>query len=95
VPRILFFIFIGFLVWFVVRWIGSSRKRDDRPDVRDDEVRDAPPTPRGIDAMQQCAWCGAHVPSTEAVTLPDGRIYCGEPHRAAALEAALKTEKTS
>ena len=94
-PRILFFIFIGFLVWFVVRWIGSSRKRDDRPIAREGDTRESAQEPRGIDAMQQCAWCGAHVPSTEALTLPDGRIYCGEPHRAAALQAALKTEKTS
>ncbi len=93
-PRILFFIFVGFLVWFVVRWIGAARKRNDRPDVREGSAPgSAPQATREIDAMQQCAWCGAHVPVTEAVTLPDGRLYCGEPHRAAALSSTA--EKTS
>lgn len=77
--RILFFVFLAFLVWLAVRTLGSSRKRRDEPVV---------PAERTIETIQQCAWCGVHVPAAETVSLPDGRIYCGAPHRDAALQVA-------
>jgi len=78
--RILFFVFIGFLVWLLVRVLGrDGRQRDARstPDAS------APPA-----AVLQCAWCGVHVPDTEVASLPDGRSYCSDAHRQAALAAA-------
>lgn len=40
-----------------------------------------PPAARGPEAMTQCAHCGVHFPSAEAVSLGQ-RDYCCEDHRA-------------
>lgn len=85
--RILFFIFLAFLVWLAVRTLGGSRKSVDR--TRADE----PVTPPGIETVTQCAWCGVHVPSGEAVTLADGRVYCSEAHREAARQVTVPTDR--
>ncbi len=78
-PRILFFVFIAFVVWTIVRMLGSARKREDR----------APTSPTvAAEPIVQCAWCGVHVPTGQLVTLPDGRRYCGDAHRDAARQAA-------
>ena len=88
-PRILLFIALAFIVWFFVRWIGSSRRRDDAtPSARAPEAR-------AVESMRQCAWCGAHLPAGEALALPDGRAYCGVPHRDAALAAGPDAGKDS
>lgn len=80
--RILFFVFLAFLVWLAVRMLGSSRKKRDVA-----EATDAPPE-RRVETIRQCAWCGVHVPAGEALALPDGRIYCGPAHRDAARRVA-------
>ena len=81
--RILFFVFLAFLVWLAVRMIGGSRRRSDPA-----APREAVPPERRVETIQQCAWCGVHVPVGEAVALPDGRLYCGAAHRDAALGVA-------
>ena len=86
-PRILFFIFLAFLVWLAVRTLGGSRKNVDR------SSGDQPATPAGIETVTQCAWCGVHVPSGDAVTLADGRIYCSEAHREAARQVAVSSDR--
>lgn len=82
-PRILFFVFLAFLVWLAVRVLGGNRKRDDG---------EAPASTRSSlpasEPIRQCAWCGVHVPVGQAVTLPDGRLYCSESHREAAVAAS-------
>ncbi len=81
-PRILFFVFIAFVVWTVVRMLGTARKRSDR-------ASSAPPAAPAIaEPIVQCAWCGVHVPAGQLVALPDGRRYCGDAHRDAARAAS-------
>ena len=77
--RILFFVFLAFLVWLAVRMLGSWRKKRDTA-----AATDVAPPERRVESIQQCAWCGVHVPAGEALALPDGRIYCGSAHRDAA-----------
>jgi len=80
--RILFFVFLAFLVWFAVRMLGGSRKKRDVPPA------EAAPAERRVETIRQCAWCGVHVPAGEATALPDGRLYCGPAHREAARQVA-------
>ncbi len=87
--RILLFIFLAFLVWLAVRTLGGARK-GDRSRVDD---QGAAPTPPVIETVTQCAWCGVHVPSGDAVTLADGRVYCSEAHREAARQVAAPGER--
>ena len=84
-PRILLFVLLVFLVWLAVRWLGGLRK----PGGSDAARTVAPQPKQEIETMRQCAWCGAHVPAGDAVSLADGRVYCSEAHRDAALAAAL------
>jgi hypothetical protein len=85
--RILFFIFLAFLVWLAVRLLGAGRqRRDGKPDDESPAVK--APSTNPVEAVAQCAWCGVHVPTGTALALPDGRIYCGPAHRDAALEAS-------
>ena len=81
--RILFFVFLAFLVWLAVRMLGSSRKKRDVA-----EATEAAPPERRVETIRQCAWCGVHVPAGEALALPDGRLYCGPAHRDAARQVA-------
>lgn len=78
-PRLLLFVFIVLIVWLAVRMLGASRKQRDR-----DGAAEPTAEPKGIETIRQCAWCGVHVPDGEAVSLPDGRLYCSEAHRDAA-----------
>ena len=89
-PRILVFVLLLFLVWLAVRWLGGLRK----PGARNaDAAPRAGPQPRQeIETMRQCAWCGAHVPAGDAVSVPDGRVYCGTVHRDAARDTAVTPE---
>lgn len=81
--RLLLFVVLAFAVWFVVRAIGGMRKGVGRSPVERREATTAQP-----EAMRQCAWCGAHVPSGHALMLPDGRVYCSTAHRDAAADAS-------
>lgn len=83
--RILFWVFIVFLVWFAVRWLGASRRRRDAVDATTGAARGQPSGK--VEAMRQCSWCGAHIPAPDALALTDGRVYCSAPHREAALHA--------
>jgi uncharacterized protein len=77
--RILFFVFLAFLVWLAVRVLGGARKRRDVADAAE-----AAPPDRRVETIRQCAWCGVHVPVGDALALPDGRLYCCPAHREAA-----------
>ncbi len=91
-PRILFFVFLAFLCWLLIRVIGGSRKRD-APDVAKRPAPDA--AARRVEGMVQCAWCGAYAPSSTATMLADGRSYCGAEHREAAENAQRAAGKRS
>ena len=86
--RILFFVFLVFVVWLAVRVLGGSRKRAA------DAPAEPPPAARSIESVTQCAWCGVHVPQASALSLPDGRIYCSEAHREAARAAASTADRS-
>lgn len=50
------------------------------------ERKGAPPPPRpgpanGPQEMVACSVCGVHLPRTEALPGPDGRVYCCQEHR--------------
>ncbi len=91
-PRILFFVFLAFLFWLLIRMLGGSRKRDDADAAR--RTASIPPaTPPGIETIAQCAWCGVHVPRGDATTLPDGRVYCSVAHRDAASKVATPADR--
>ena len=83
--RILFWVFIVFLVWFAVRWAGASRRRGDAVDATRGAARVKPSDT--VETMRQCAWCGTHMPAHDALALTDGRVYCSAPHREAAIDA--------
>lgn len=38
-------------------------------------------TPATPQAMVECPACGVHLPQTEALAAPDGRMYCCAEHR--------------
>ncbi len=63
------------LVIVAVLWF-TLRRSDRRPPSRSPK---RPPAPQ---AMVQCAHCGVHLPSAEAVTA-GGLPYCSEAHRLA------------
>ncbi len=90
-PRILLFVLLVFLVWLAVRWLGGLRKPGarDADAMRDASRRAGPQPPQEIETMRQCAWCGAHVPEGDAVSLPDGRIYCSVSHRDTARDTVV------
>jgi uncharacterized protein len=56
---------------------------------RQEEMRSRPPPPQtppavgAPKAMVRCAYCGLHLPATDAINGPDG-IYCSAAHRKAA-----------
>ncbi len=77
--RILFFVFIVFLAWLLIRVLGGQRRG---PAATKGPAVDVPPRP--AEAMAQCAWCGTHVPTSNAITVTDGRTYCSAAHRDAA-----------
>ena len=92
-PRILLFVLVVFLVWLAVRWLGGLRKPGP-PDA--DATRPASQAAQQeIETMRQCAWCGAHVPAGDAVSLADGRVYCSVAHREAGQHAACETVASS
>ena len=92
--RILFILFIVFLVWLLFRTVRTRRPGDRATDAATDaagKAREA--EPRRVETISQCAWCGVHVPPQEAVALPDGRIYCCDPHRDAARQAVAPVDR--
>jgi len=65
-----FLLFVAVLA-VIVMLVRASNRRSKSPPT--------PPKPEGA-AMAQCAHCGLHFPSAEAVS-DRGRDYCCEDHR--------------
>lgn len=74
---VLLIVVVAFVLWLMFG--RSARQRS--------VARQAPPrtttSAPGPAAMIACAHCGVHLPQPEAVFDPEGRPYCGEPHRLA------------
>jgi uncharacterized protein len=68
-------------VVFVAIWLWRKSRRD--------EMRSRPPPPRATpavgapQAMVRCAHCGLHLPVADAISGPDGAVYCSAAHRQA------------
>jgi uncharacterized protein len=65
-------------IWFWRRGRQEEMQMRSRPPP--------PPTPPAVGApkaMVRCAYCGLHLPATDAINGPDG-IYCSAAHRKAA-----------
>ena len=65
------------LVVVVVLWLMLGRRRGDGP-ARGRDQRKA--EPKRAQEMLECAHCGLHLPSADAV-MAGSRVYCSEAHR--------------
>lgn len=68
-----------FLIWgvilaLVLAWLFRPKAKP-APRRRPPAAVDAP------EAMLQCAECGTHVPSSEALPATSGEVFCCEEHR--------------
>jgi len=69
-----------FAVVFVAIWIWRKNRREEM------RSRPPPPAPRAVEAPQamlRCAHCGLHLPAADAISGPDGAVYCSAAHRQA------------
>ena len=62
------------VVLIVVWLLRSSRRREDRN-------QPGGASPAQPQDMVQCAFCSVHLPRTDALPGPDGRLYCCAEHR--------------
>jgi len=75
-----------YLLVLVVVWVAFMIWRSNR---RQEVERSAPPPPRANpslgepQAMLRCAHCGLHLPASDALPGPDGKVYCSAAHRQA------------
>lgn len=73
-----------FLLWaavaaIVVLWLTRSKKIASGSPVEADAV--SPPAGTVTEPMVQCAQCGIHLPASESVKSPSGKVFCSEDHR--------------
>ncbi len=61
-------------VVMVALWVWRNNRRVDR------QERPPPPLPLPQD-MVRCPVCSVHLPRTDALAGPDGRLYCCQEHR--------------
>ena len=55
-------------------WVWRNNRRDDRQQPPPAK----PPLPQD---MVRCPVCSVHLPRTDALPGPDGRLYCCQEHR--------------
>ena len=64
-------------VVLVAVWLWRNNRRTQRQDRPP-----APPPPLGSPQdMVRCPVCSVHLPRTDALAGPDGRLYCCQEHR--------------
>jgi uncharacterized protein len=89
--KLLGWVLVGLLVWFVWRFMVISKRRAERANGGESPGPDAAPSSQGgrrdtsvsdksPEMMMQCVVCGVHLPATEAV-FSGGRVFCSEAHR--------------
>lgn len=75
--KFLLFIAVVFaVIWFLRRGRGGSQKSADTS-----RTGSAPPAPPAPQDMIECPVCHVHLPRTDALPGPDGRLYCCAEHR--------------
>ena len=63
-------------VVMVALWVWRNNRRVDR------QERPAAPPPLPLPQdMVRCPVCSVHLPRTDALAGPDGRLYCCQEHR--------------
>lgn len=67
------------IVVLVVVWAIRSGRRLDRPGAPEAKRPGPPPAPQD---MVECPVCRVHLPRSDALAGPDGRLYCCAEHRA-------------
>jgi len=67
-------------VVLVVLWFLRNQRRDGRSEGTGAR-REPPARPQD---MVRCTVCGVHLPRTDALPGPDGRLYCCAEHRSRA-----------
>ncbi|MEO7392498.1 MAG: PP0621 family protein [Ramlibacter sp.] len=60
----------------VVAWFWRNGRRSDAA-----ERKGTKPAPPAQQDMVQCPVCSVHLPRTDALAGPDGRLYCCAEHR--------------
>jgi uncharacterized protein len=70
---IVFLVVIFAVVWFMRPKHLNAPRRDN--------ARSAPTPPPPPLEMVECAVCHVHLPRTDALAGPDGRLYCCADHR--------------
>jgi uncharacterized protein len=73
-----------FLFWagigvVIVMWLLRSKKAPPRTQAF--RPQNAANADKVIEPIIQCAYCGMHVPASEAVTTSSGVVFCSEEHR--------------
>lgn len=66
------------VVFFLLSLVRNSRRPDEPRQRADARPRPAPPVQQD---MVECPVCRVHLPRTDALPGPDGRLYCCAEHR--------------
>ncbi len=64
------------IVMVVIWFLRTSRRADEPPQPTAARAPDAP-----AQDMVECPVCSVHLPRTDALPGPDGRLYCCAEHR--------------
>lgn len=62
------------IAYFIVSWILQARKVPGQMNGSHDRGSQA-------ESIVQCAFCGLHVPASEAIVTSSGAVFCCEEHR--------------
>jgi uncharacterized protein len=73
-----------FLLWavvaaIVVMWLTRGKKISSNQNAA--AGNSATASDKSIEPMVQCAHCGIHLPVSEAITTPSGKVFCSDEHR--------------
>lgn len=73
-----------FLLWaavaaIVVLWLTRGKKIAADAGSRANSASSASAT--ATEKMMQCAHCGMHIPASESISSPSGKVFCSEDHR--------------
>jgi uncharacterized protein len=81
-----YLVLIAILVVVYLLWRAQQRKQDASSEAATPPAPPAPPAQPAAPAlpqdMVQCPVCALHLPRNEAVTDPQGRLFCSPEHRA-------------
>ena len=69
-----------FAVVFIAIWLWRKNRREE---MRSRPPPQKPPAVGAPQAMVRCAHCGLHLPAADAISGPDGAVYCSPAHRQA------------